>query len=171
MLKLIGMLAILLSTTWYGFYFSKKVSDRPKQLRMLKNGLQSLEAEIVFSQLPLSDACEKISLQFKEPLAQLFQKFATNLRMGLLNVNDAWKESVQAIKNKSALTEEDCQILLQFGETLGLHDRISQQKHILLTMNHLNRMETEAVERQQQYEKMAKMMGVLVGLLLVIILY
>lgn len=58
----------------------------------------------------------------------------------------------------------------QFGETLGRHDRISQQKQILLTLAHLEREEVDAHEKQAKYERMAKSLGFLSGLLLIILL-
>ncbi len=58
----------------------------------------------------------------------------------------------------------------QFGETLGQHDRESQQKHIRLCITHLEREEEEAKALQPQYEKMIKSLGVLAGLLIVILL-
>ena len=58
----------------------------------------------------------------------------------------------------------------QFGETLGRHDRISQQKQILLTLTHLEREERDASDKQQKYEKMIKSIGFLSGLLLIILL-
>ena len=44
----------------------------------------------------------------------------------------------------------------QFGETLGRHDRVSQQKQIMLTLTHLEREENEARDKQARYEKMVK---------------
>ena len=58
----------------------------------------------------------------------------------------------------------------QFGETLGRHDRVSQQKQIMLTLTHLEREENEARDRQIRYEKMVKNIGFLTGLLLIILL-
>lgn len=62
------------------------------------------------------------------------------------------------------------EILSQFGETLGKSDRHHQQKQIMLTMAHLEREESDALERQGKYEKMMKSLGFLTGLLLIILL-
>ena len=59
----------------------------------------------------------------------------------------------------------------QFGETLGRHDRISQQKQIMLTLTHLEREEADAIQAQATYEKMVKSLGFLSGLLLIILLF
>ncbi|MDY0396470.1 hypothetical protein RWE15_21815 [Virgibacillus halophilus] len=55
-MKWIGALLLLSTTTWAGFEWSKRLSDRPKHIRQLINALQILEAEIVYSQRPLKDA-------------------------------------------------------------------------------------------------------------------
>ena len=57
----------------------------------------------------------------------------------------------------------------QFGETLGRHDRISQQKQIMLTLTHLEREEADARDKQKKYEKMVKSLGFFSGLLLIIL--
>ena len=59
----------------------------------------------------------------------------------------------------TALKKNEFEIMKQFGETLGRHDRVSQQKQILLTLTHLEREESEASDKQQKYEKMMKSLG------------
>ena len=46
MIKIIGAIFIIVATTWTGFEASRNFSERPRQLRMLRSSLQSLEAEI-----------------------------------------------------------------------------------------------------------------------------
>jgi len=71
----------------------------------------------------------------------------------------------------TALKQGEFEIMKQFGETLGRHDRLSQQKHIMLTLTHLEREESEAIQSQMKYEKMVKSLGFLSGLLLIILLF
>lgn len=52
MIKIIGAILILASTSWGGMEFSKLLSQRPKQIRALKSALQSLEAEIMYGHTP-----------------------------------------------------------------------------------------------------------------------
>jgi stage III sporulation protein AB len=70
----------------------------------------------------------------------------------------------------TALKQGEFEIMKQFGETLGRHDRYSQQKQIMLTLSHLEREERDACERQAKYERMVKSLGFLSGLLLIILL-
>jgi stage III sporulation protein AB len=170
MIKLLGAIFILLATTWTGFESAKHLSQRPRQLRQLKAALQSLEAEIMYGHLPLYDACINISKQMKKPLSWFFEEFAKRLKNGNQNVRDAWHESLEDIKRFTAFKQGEIEVLGQFGETLGQHDRASQQKHILLALSHLEREEKDAQEKQAKYEKMIKSLGFLLGLLLIVLL-
>ena len=169
-MKLFGAIFILLATTWVGFEMAKQLSERTRQLRQLKTALQSLEAEIMFSHRPLGDIALLLSAQLPKPLSLLFEQFAARLNSEEAGVKRAWESSLDDIWEQTALRRGEKEVLKQFGETLGQHDRYSQQKHILLALSHLDREEKEAVERQVQYEKMVKSLGFLSGLLLVILL-
>lgn len=82
----------------------------------------------------------------------------------------AWEDSLDEVWKLTAFKSGEYEILKQFGENLGKHDLVTQQKHIHLALKHLEREETEAVERQRKYEKMTKSLGFLSGLLLIILL-
>ncbi|WP_053367088.1 stage III sporulation protein SpoIIIAB [Bacillus sp. FJAT-27245] len=170
MVKLLGALFILAATTWTGFEFSRHLSERPKQLRQLKTALQSLEAEIMYGHTPLHEAARRLSVQLPKPLSFLFESFGSKLTRTETTVKDAWEASLREVWKLTALGEGELEIMFQFGETLGRHDRFSQQKQIQLTLTHLEREESEARDRQSKYEKMLKSLGFLSGLLLIIVL-
>lgn len=69
-----------------------------------------------------------------------------------------------------SLKKNEYEVLKQFGETLGIHDRISQQKHIKLALTHLEASEADAEQAQAKNEKMIKSLGFLAGLLLILLL-
>ncbi|WP_243290208.1 stage III sporulation protein SpoIIIAB [Bacillus sp. FJAT-47783] len=170
MIKLIGALFILLATTWTGFEASKHLRERSKQLRQLKVALSALEAEIMYGHTPLNDASMHLAKQMTKPLSWLFESFSQKLKEGKLSVKDAWEESLVEIWRYTALKQGELEVLKQFGETLGQHDLLSQQKHIQLALLHLEREEDEAIDTQKRYEKMVKSLGVLSGLLIIILL-
>jgi stage III sporulation protein AB len=170
MIKIIGAIFILFSTSWAGFEVSKYLTERPRQLRMLKVALQSLEAEITYSHTPLHEATRKISKQLQKPVSWFFENFSKKLTEQEISVKKAWEESLDEVWKLTAFRSGEYEILQQFGENLGKHDLITQQKHIHLALKHLEREETEAVERQRKYEKMTKSLGFLSGLLLIILL-
>ncbi|MBY0122432.1 stage III sporulation protein SpoIIIAB [Bacillus sp. S/N-304-OC-R1] len=170
MIKLIGAVFIIIATTWGGFEASRHLTERPRQLRQLKSALQSLEAEIMYGHTPLHEAARRLSAQVPKPLSVFFDVFAKKLTNSETTVKEAWEQSLKQIWKMTALKQGEYEIMKQFGETLGRHDRSSQQKQIMLTLSHLEREENDAYDKQAKYEKMVKSLGFLSGLLLVILL-
>ncbi|MBE4910459.1 stage III sporulation protein SpoAB [Bacillus luteolus] len=169
-MKLLGAIIILVAATWTGFEAARHLSERPRQLRQLKAALQALEAEIMYGHVPLHEAAIHLAKQMPKPLTWFFEGFAKKLIDGETSVKQAWDKSLEEVWKFTALKQGEQEVLKQFGETLGQHDRNAQQKHIILALTHLEREESEAREKQARYEKMVKSLGFLTGLLLVILL-
>ncbi|MBS4209633.1 stage III sporulation protein SpoIIIAB [Bacillus sp. FJAT-50079] len=170
MLKIIGAIFIVCATTWAGFGFSKRLSDRTKQLRHFRSSLQTLEAEIMYSHAPLGEAARRIAAQLSEPISLQYQSFSEKLTEANATVSSAWEQSLRELWPKTALQKSEYEILQQFGENLGKHDRMTEQKQIMLTLSHLEREEENARDKQKNYEKMAKSLGLLTGILFIILL-
>jgi stage III sporulation protein AB len=168
-IKLIGAILIITATTWTGFEASRHLSERPKQLRLLRSALQSLEAEIMYGHTPLHEAARRLAEQLSKPLSSFFAEFSTKLTETETTAREAWEASLKEIWKQTALKQREFEIMKQFGETLGRHDRMSQQKQIMLTLTHLESEEADARDKQMKYEKMVKSLGFLAGLLLTIL--
>ncbi|MEN1970122.1 stage III sporulation protein SpoIIIAB [Lentibacillus sp. N15] len=156
-------------TTWIGFEISKRLDDRPKHIRQLKNALQILEAEILYSQLPLQEAFHTIAKQIPNPLQSFFRALSEGMKQDGVDLNHLWKQEIDVLMQTSSLGKIEQEILIQFGQTLGQHDFTQQQKHIQLTTSHLDRELAEARDDQYKYSKMAKSLGVLCGLFIVLL--
>jgi stage III sporulation protein AB len=98
-LKILGAILILIATTWVGFEFAKRLTERPRQLRHLKVALQSLESEIMYGLTPLADACDHIAKQLPKPLTYFFTCFSERLKMGEVSVHRAWEDSLKETFN------------------------------------------------------------------------
>lgn len=166
----IGALLFISTTTWIGFDISNRLRERPKLIRQLKNALQILEAEILYSQLPLRDAFESIAKQLPDPTKSFFHKLAINLDGSKTDLYSVWSEHVEEFNESSSIGKNEKEILKQFGRTLGQHDFSQQQKHIQLAVHHLDRELEEARDNEFKYSKMAKSLGVLCGLFIVLLL-
>ena len=53
----------------------------------------------------------------------------------------------------TSLKRSEYEILVQFGETLGKHDRMTEQKQIILTLTHLEREEEDARDNSSAMKK------------------
>ncbi len=171
MLKFLGALIIIGTTSGIGWILAKQYSDRPRQLRQIRTALQSLESEIVYSLTPISEAAGTIAKQLPSPVKRMFANFAERLDEERSTAEDAWAQTLEAFWPHTALKNTEKEILLQFGSTLGKHDSDNQTKQIRLTLSHLEREEQEAKDIQLKYEKMTKSLGFLSGVLLVLLLF
>lgn len=169
-MKILGALLLILTTTWIGFEWSRSLTMRPRQIRQLKSALQILEAEIVYSQSPLQEAFIIIAKQLPDPISRFFRYLHENLQQDHANFVTIWEKNVLDLKSNSYLRNNETEILQQFGRTLGKHDFYQQQKHIQLALRHLDRELEEARDEQLRYSKMAKSLGVLSGLFIVLLL-
>lgn len=146
------------------------MNKRPAHIRQLKNALQILEAEILYSQLPLQEAFHVISLQVPYPTQLLFAEMNEKLQIKGVDFVHVWDQSVKYFVQQSALDKNEEEILKQFGRTLGQYDFHQQQKYIHIAMSHLDRELNNAESNQQKYGKMAKSLGFLCGLFVVLLL-
>jgi stage III sporulation protein AB len=169
-MKIIGAIIIVMATTMAGFSFASRLSNRPKQLRHLKYALQTLEAEIMFGHVPLKEASNRLAAQVPKPVSMIFQLFSEALQEQSTNVKKAWEKTLLTVWPDTALGKQEFEIMMQFGATLGQHDRHQQQKQIRLTLSHLEREEADARDTQAKHEKMVKSLGVLSGLLIIVLL-
>ncbi|OCA86346.1 MULTISPECIES: stage III sporulation protein SpoIIIAB [unclassified Bacillus (in: firmicutes)] len=170
MIKILGAVLIVIATSLIGFEVSKKLITRPKHIRDLRAALQILEAEIMYGHSPLKEAVLTLAKQIPAPVSILFSDFAGRLGSANQSVSAAWGESLEVVRKQSELQQKEIDILLQFGETLGRHDRESQQKQIQLALVHLEREEADAVDKQVKYDKMARSLGFFAGLLIAILM-
>ncbi|KAB7708801.1 stage III sporulation protein SpoAB [Bacillus aerolatus] len=170
-MKWAGAMLILFASFWIGAEQSKRLNDRPKQIRFIRSALQSLEAEIMYGSTPLHESARKLSERLPPPICELFASFSELLTSTELDAKEAWKESLARMWPKTALAESERSILLEFGETVGKHDRTIEQKQILVTLNHLKRQEEEAHEKQKRYGKMIRSLSLMGGLLIVLLLF
>lgn len=169
-MKWIGALLTLGLTTWIGFDWSKKLENRPRQIRQLKNSLQILEAEMLYSQLPLKSVFKIISEKIPSPTRLFYETLAKKMEDKHFSFREIWHQSLDVLMRESSLGVNELEILRQFGQTLGQHDFTHQQKQIQLSITYLDRELEEARERYDQYAHMSKSLGFLLGLFIVILL-
>jgi len=169
-MKWLGALLLVSTTSWLGFDLSNKLSDRTHQIRQLILSLQMIEAEMVYSQLPLQKIFQTISKKTTYPINHFYERLAEQLTGVVTDFLHIWDEELDKLMAISALNKTEYEIMKQFGRNLGKHSFVQQQKHIKLTIHHLQRVLDEAIEYRQKYEKMMRSLGVLIGLFIVLLL-
>lgn len=171
LLKIIGCMLVVVSTSYLGFLFSKKYADRPLQLKMLQGMLHMFETEVYYLSSPIGEAFVKITRLNSGPAANIFRSAAEYIESDEgLSAFEAWERAVRDNVGRTAFTEEDGDILISFGKSLGNSDMEGQLKNIRFFIAQLKLQEEKAEENRRKNEKLYKHLGVLAGLAIVIIL-
>src|SRR5699024_10903840 len=168
-MKWIGALLIVGATTWLGFLFSRRLAERPKQIRTMIVAMQMMEAEMTYSKLPLYKLFESVSEKLEQPYKSFFQSLSSELKGDVALFHKLWEREVMILLHNSVLKKVDVAILNEFGKTIGQYTIHEQQKQIQLALTYLNRQLDEAVDERDTYEKLTKSTGVLIGLFIVIV--
>jgi stage III sporulation protein AB len=168
-MKWVGAILLIIATTQIGFEIAKRLANRPRQIRQLKNALQVLEAEIVYGQTPIHEVFMRLSSQIPKPLSLFFEQLTEKLQGNQISLYGVWKEVLDRFWLKTAMKKNEKEILEQFGQTLGQHDFVQQQKHIQLALTHLDRELENAEDEKNKYSRMARSLGVLSGLFIVLL--
>lgn len=171
MLKLIGAVVILFSSSMVGWQMGRYYAFRPLDIRTLIISLQMLETEIVYGATPLHRALAKIGERMRAGIGSLFLTASELLvKDEPLGTNECWRQAIEKNWGQTALRKTEKDILLTLGLVLGNSDRDDQQKHLRMAITHLQGLEEEARSEKQRYEKMYKSLGFLGGLLVVILM-
>ncbi|SHN12351.1 stage III sporulation protein SpoIIIAB [Gracilibacillus kekensis] len=169
-MKWIASVVLIIALTWIGHEYAKNLAYRPRLIRLFKNALQILEAEIVYSHATVKEALLSVSKQIPEPISSLFKQMALDIKQNKEELFPIWEKHVETFYQKHSIQIDDREILHQFGRTLGQHDIFQQQKYVRLTITHLERNLTEAEEKNHRYGKMSRSIGFLTGMLIVLLL-
>lgn len=170
-MKFVGAFMLIMTSSWIGFDMSLNLRKRSKEIRELIHSLQILEAEMGYSQLPLQVIFASIGDKTPKPVNIFYRYLAEMLSHIVTDFHVVWDDGVNELQNHSALKNQELDIMRQFGRNVGHHTFHQQQKHITLTIHHLQSLLDEANDQRLKYERMVKTLGVLIGIFIVVLLF
>ncbi|GAA0458022.1 stage III sporulation protein SpoIIIAB [Alkalibacillus silvisoli] len=168
-MKWVGAIMILFTCTWVGIDIAKNYAKRPKEIRELLQALQIMEAEIVYAQEPIHRVLSYVSKQLSPPVTYIFYDLAEQLMLGDTTLQVLWEQIITNQWRNTAMKSKEKEILMQFGQSLGLHNVEQQQKQIQLAKVHLQHELEDAQEEEKRFSGMFRTLGFLSGLLFVLI--
>ncbi|GIO23163.1 stage III sporulation protein SpoAB [Oceanobacillus sp. J11TS1] len=168
-MKWIGVLLLISMSTALGWEWGRALKQRPKHIQLFLQSLQILEAEMVYSQVPLQEAFQIIGKKIPNPIAIFYQEVAEELKNQEKDFDEIWSGGVRKLIEQSSLQKSELEILIQFGRTLGQHDIEQQQKHLKLTNLYLEEQWKKAAERFNTYGKLSNVLGLLCGIFLALL--
>ena len=164
--KIILLISIIVASTLLGILFSKKYSNREKELKEMKSALNIFATKIKFTYEPIPNVFLEIANKIEGNVGQIFAR-ASN-RMKEENAGDAWANAFTDVPNN--LTKEDITILSNLGRLLGQTDVEGQISEIEVVVQFLDTQLEQAKQEKIRNEKMYRTLGIVGGLATAIIL-
>lgn len=165
-LKIILLISIIVASTLLGILFSKKYSNREKELKEMKSALNIFATKIKFTYEPIPNVFLEIANKIEGNVGQIFAR-ASN-RMKEENAGEAWSNAFTDVPNN--LTKEDITILSNLGRLLGQTDVEGQISEIEVVVQFLDTQLEQAKQEKVKNEKMYRTLGIVGGLTIAIIL-
>ena len=169
MLKIVGCILVISTSTLIGFIYAQKFKNRTSQLSEFHRAIYQLHNEITYTHTALPEAFHNISCKSKEPICGIFKEISESLYLGEANtVFDAFKEVIYSYKSTLCLLEEDYNILLSYARTLGESDLEGEKKMCLLTIENIKTQLNSASKIMNNNIKMYRALGFTLGVTVVI---
>lgn len=171
MLKSVGAIMVILSSTAIGFYFSSLLKTRIQELSDLRKTLFILRGDIQYGNTPLPEALQSIARRDKSDLQPFYMQVSTKLsRLEGESFQEIWSSGVKQCLTETALSNEDKLELNRLGDNLGHLDREMQVRTIDLYLEILKREIDEATKTMKEKTKLYNTLGVLAGLFITIVM-
>lgn len=160
MIKILGCILFIVSSTMMGFYFSERLKSRLNFLKEFISFLKSLQIQLRYCN---GDILQILPLCSDSKTLEPFIKNLTDKKSIYNSFSEIWKDSVLNISKSNCLTKSDINSLLEFGNTLGTTDVQGQLNHIELYTEIFTKAYESACEDLKSKSKLYKTMGFFIG--------
>jgi stage III sporulation protein AB len=170
-MKIIGCILVIVSSTGMGFYFSNEMRCRIEDLRELRKLIGLLRGDIRYANTPLPEAINSITRRQNGNFNAFFSYVSTKLReLSGHTFSEIWKEAVQKKLEGTSLSKKDKLHLTQFGESLGYLDKEMQMNTIDLYTSQLEEEIRDLCKTVKEKAYLCNTLGIMTGIFIIIIM-
>lgn len=171
LLKIIGSIFIIGSTSLFGYLLGKEKTNRLAQLRDLKKLLYQLRGEIQYGYTPLPEAMGNLGSRSETVFSGFFLDMEEQLKgYEGSSFYSIWKAGVEEKLKNTALNKADKRKLTAFGENLGYLDQDMQIRTIELYIEGLEEEINTESKAQKEKIRLCQLLGVLSGIFVTIVM-
>ncbi|MFD3157398.1 stage III sporulation protein SpoIIIAB [Haloimpatiens sp. FM7330] len=171
MIKIIGCVIIIFSSTFIGILYGRVCRKRVEELKDLERNIYELKNQMLYTYTSLPEAFYFVFQKSKTFIGKIFLSVSNLLYEGnVKNVYEAFKISIKSQKNKLSINEDDINIMLNLAKSLGESDLSGQQAILNLALENIKKQEEEAEYIMKKNVKMYRYLGFTVGCVLAIML-
>lgn len=170
-IKVIGCILVISSTTGMGFFFSSEMKGRIEDLREFRKLVVLLRGDIRYANTPLPEAISSLARRHNGRFHAFFEKVSIKLQeLSGQTFSEIWKAAVGNEMKDTSLTKKDKLQLIQFGENLGYLDKDMQLNTLDLYISQLEDELTELSKSVKEKSYIYNSLGIMAGIFLTIIM-
>ena len=165
MIKFIGIILIVASSSLVGIMFSDKLKKRVAELNLINYMLEEISVLIRYKALPVYEIIKALKENQMYNSLNFINLINCNMQIPF---NKAWEESID--NSKSELSSNDKKLLKSFGNSLGTSDISGQLASIEVFKVDFKKLEKEATNEYEKKSKLYRSLGILCGMFVSIML-
>ncbi len=171
-MKILGACMVFFAAAGLGMYQAGRIRKGYEELVYLKKVILYIRGEIQYRILGMGELFQEISDKVKQPYASAFFQLGQTMEEGRgENFSTMWEEIVIKALDPVIVCEKDRDRLKELGENLGFLDKEMQMNYLNFFLENLDVSIAEKREKVQSDEKLCKILGILLGILLVVFLW
>lgn len=167
MLKIIGLLGLTLSFGLTGVKKAGRLKERIQLLENLQNLISALKSRMNYFRDPMISLLQNMEKTESFLLPGQVRRLMSEQGM---DISDAWEFAVRMVYEKSALTQEDINVLEYVGSYIGQSDFENQQMQFQLTQERIQMQLDDARNMFAQKGSMYRQVGFFAGALVSLVI-
>ncbi len=170
-IKIIGCIIIVLSTTGIGFYFSSDMKCRMEDLKEWKKLICLLRGDIRYANTPLPEAISSAGRRHEGNFHNFLSTVGAQLQeLSGETLASVWKAAAERYLSNTSLNNKDKMQLIRFGENLGYLDKDMQMNTFELYLTQLDEEITELSRTVKGKAYLYNSLGIMAGIFITIIM-
>jgi stage III sporulation protein AB len=171
-IKIIGCVLVIASSTGIGFFFSVEMKSRIEDLKELKKLIGLLKGDIRYANTPLPEAISVIARRYQGNFYPFFQYVSTKLQeLSGQTFTQIWKSACEKELMNTSLSKKDKMQLISFGENLGYLDKDMQMNTFELYLSQLEEEIAELTRTVKERSYLYNSLGIMAGVFITIIMF
>lgn len=170
MIRLIGAVLLILTSSLYGWLQAKELMERRVELNYLSQLIAAFKSEVSFQRSSLGEIFLKISEKSRLPYQNIFHGIYQGMECGRESFEHMWQEALERMAAETCLKKEDIQYMMELTNLTKAMD-CRYREEIFEQVS--GAMEEQKQHLESEYRQKGRVyccMGITIGILGVIIL-
>ncbi len=171
-IKIIGSLFIIISSSCVGFFMAQKNKYRIEELEELKKGISFYKGSVNSMGYTVEEAFYQASEKTKYGVSKIF-KLAGDIcsQKKASSVEEIWKYAVNRSFENTYFDKTDINTVYSFGLAAGFMGRQEQSENMDIIIKEIETIQKELRQKSASEVRMYPSMGVFTGLILSVVLF